>query len=120
MKPASIYKVPITSAFTDRPPPRSQGLRIVAAVAAFVKLLEALFWLAILLESVHDDDTTDNLVAVIVAATFVISLFTGFCSLFGPCFERLNIFYAIVISTLANLLWNSALLIVCFSLGKLV
>lgn len=122
-KVSSVYKQTTTKTFRDTvresAPQTSHALRIFLAVVAFVKLIEALFWLALLLEETHNDsDHSTPFLTFMLATGFIISLTTGFVSLFGPCFQAIFLQTSIVLwSCVANFVWDSILLVLSFVLG---
>jgi hypothetical protein len=63
MKSSSVYKPTINQQWDQLYPnarnysrqKESHTLRIIAAVSAFIKLIESLFWLSLLLEVTHNE-----------------------------------------------------------------
>ncbi|CAG2178775.1 unnamed protein product, partial [Oppiella nova] len=69
---------------------KSNALRILSSVSAFVKLFESLFWLSLLLEATHnEEDNSTHTLTIVLGTAFVISMVTGLVAMFGPCFHGL-------------------------------
>jgi len=129
MKSSSVYKPTIRPTINQQwdqlyPNARnysrhkeSHSLRILAAVSAFIKLLESLFWLSLLLEVTHnEEDNSGTTLTIILATAFVISITTGLISMFGPCFHGLIQYQISLIPTVACFIWNIIVLLLTFIL----
>ncbi|CAG2172872.1 unnamed protein product [Oppiella nova] len=112
---------------------KSNALRILSSVSAFVKLFESLFWLSLLLEATHNEvkgkmmhmnilvgknheDNSTHTLTIVLATAFVISMVTGLVAMFGPCFHGLVQHKVLLMGTVCSFVWNIIILALCFIL----
>lgn len=97
---------------------RSRAMRILLSITAFIKLLESLFWLSLLLEAtINEEDHSTVTLGLLLATAFITSLINGFVSLFGPCFRGLIQYQIILLTTITSFVWCIVMLTVTFILG---
>ena len=98
---------------------RFQMLRLLLSVTAFIKLLESLFWLSLLLEATKNEDDNSGLsLTIILSISFFIAFTTGFTSLFGPCFNGVVHLQFIILLTVISFICSIGLLVLTFTLSK--